>query len=291
MEQKRQEALRLYLTQGKTQREIAAIIGVSDKTIYTWIHKYAWDKLRYASNQAPAIIANNLCTQLVELQNAIDRREPGLRYPTKDESQIIHRLILDIDKMKKHPSMGVTMQVLHTFRNHVRKYDKQLADKLDIHLMLYTENKVANAGPYPSPFECDNENISPIPAFFDGGPDYTQFYRYTTSEPEIPEEVNNETAEIQELIAETPASPPAETGSKPEAYAEANVMVSLPNHGSKPEAEIEASMEEIKKLMQKGIPVKPRTENEANLVQQLQHWKKFSESIRNDSLGELPPGS
>lgn len=260
MEQKRQEALRLYLTQGRTQREIALAIGVSERTIYSWIQKYAWDKLRYASYQGPAMIAEKLCNQLVELQNAIDRREPGLRYPTKDESQIIHRLILDIEKMRKFPSLGVTMQVLQTFRNHIRKSDKQLADKLNVHFMLYTEEKAAG-GLYPLSYDFDNENVSPIALSADEEPDYTRFYQYRVPEDEILEEETNKTSGDQQLTTQEPLPNPQKTGS-----------------------ESEDGLNEIAKILRRDISFgPPRKENKEKLAQQLQRWQKFAKSVKNAS--------
>lgn len=82
MTERQQSARHLYLAGGKTQREIALEVGVSERTIYTWIHHFAWNKLKQATLQAPATIADNLSSQLVEMQNAIAAREPGKRYPT-----------------------------------------------------------------------------------------------------------------------------------------------------------------------------------------------------------------
>src|SRR4051812_31594712 len=83
---KKQQALRIYMTEGKTQKGRAATVGVCERAIHTWVHEYNWDKLRLAAYQAPVTIADNLCAQLVELQNAIPAREPGKRFPTGEEA-------------------------------------------------------------------------------------------------------------------------------------------------------------------------------------------------------------
>ena len=44
MTDKFQQARHLYMTGAKTQKEIAEIVGVTERTIYNWIHQFAWGK-------------------------------------------------------------------------------------------------------------------------------------------------------------------------------------------------------------------------------------------------------
>jgi len=46
-------------------------LGICVRTVYNWIKQHAWDRLRLATHQAPALIADNFSSQLVELQNSI----------------------------------------------------------------------------------------------------------------------------------------------------------------------------------------------------------------------------
>src|SRR6185312_12053966 len=117
---KKQQARQLYLAGGKTQKEIAQITGVSERTVFTWVHQFAWDKLRLAAWQAPATIADNLCSQIVELQDNIAAREPGKRFPSPQEAEVIRKSINSLEKMKKYPSLSQNMQMLESFRNYMR---------------------------------------------------------------------------------------------------------------------------------------------------------------------------
>ena len=128
--EKKHHAQQLYMAGGRTQKEIAEIVGVSERTVHTWVHQFAWDKLRLAAIQAPATIADNICAQLVELQNGIARREPGMRFPTMEEAEITRKLIASLGNMKKYPSTSQHMQVLETFRNYIRPVDKEFAKQL-----------------------------------------------------------------------------------------------------------------------------------------------------------------
>jgi len=166
MNDKKQIAQHLYMAQGKTQKEIALEVGVSERTIYTWVHQYAWDKMRLAAYQAPATISENLCSQLVEMQNAIASRQPGVRYPDPKEAEVIRKLVLSVETMKKYPSLSQNMQMLETFRNYVRPlnkhFTKQLAHYADRFL---TEKSISGFAPYQ--MEYGIEQVAPVAPFYD----------------------------------------------------------------------------------------------------------------------------
>ena len=90
-------AHRLYTSDGKTQKEIAEIVGVSERTIYTWIQQQRWERSPYT----PAVIEANLYRQVAELQSAIDAREPGSRFPTMQEAEVIRKLISSAEKLRR----------------------------------------------------------------------------------------------------------------------------------------------------------------------------------------------
>ena len=163
---KKQQAQFLYMAQGMTQKEIAETVGVSERTVYAWIHQYAWDKLRLASFQAPATIADNLCSQLVELQNSIAARQPGNRFPTPQEAEVSRKLVTSLEKMKKYPGLAQNMQVLETFRNYVRPLDKDLARNLGNYISKFlTAEGVSGYVPYQ--LEYGVAPISPFAPFME----------------------------------------------------------------------------------------------------------------------------
>lgn len=106
----------MYMAGDSTQRSIAKTLKVSERTLYTWIKTEGWDRLRQAARTAPAVIAENIFSQIVELQNDIASREEGKRYPTMQEAELTRKLVLSVDKMKSAPALPQTMQVLRMFR-------------------------------------------------------------------------------------------------------------------------------------------------------------------------------
>ncbi len=155
----------MYMSGKYAQREIAKKLCISERTVYNWIQNNTWDKLRQAAYAATAIIANNLCDQLVELQNAIAAREPGHRYPTMQETAITGKLIAGIEKMKKYPSLPQNLQVLETFKQYVsskvdRKFNRDLKVFTDGFLQAEAKN-----GFFPYQVEYQTDGAAPLNPF------------------------------------------------------------------------------------------------------------------------------
>ena len=164
--EKKQQAQFLYMAGGKSQKEIADLVGVCERTVHSWIHQYAWDKLRLAAFQAPITIGDNLAAQIVELQNSIKAREPNNRFPNMQEAEITRKLVTCYEKMKKFPSLSQSMQVLETFRNYIRPIDNDFARELGRYTTDFLEAKAAN-GYAPYQVEYGVEAVSPIMPGYD----------------------------------------------------------------------------------------------------------------------------
>lgn len=120
MTEKKIQARDLYFNSGKTQREIAEIVGVSERTIYNWVRTQNWQQIREESYHMPATIADKLCRQIVEIQEAIEAREPGNRFPTAQEAEIQRKLICSLDKLKKYPTIGMYRQMFSNYFDSIR---------------------------------------------------------------------------------------------------------------------------------------------------------------------------
>jgi DNA-binding XRE family transcriptional regulator len=144
-EDKRKLARTLFMEGLKTQQQIAEEVGVSERTIHTWIHKFTWDKLRLFALQAPVTIADNFCSQIVEMQQNIAGRNHGQRFPTAIEAEIMRKLVNALEKMKKYPSLSTNMQVLETFRNYMRPVDPRFTSDLSKYIEGFIEGKSVNS--------------------------------------------------------------------------------------------------------------------------------------------------
>ncbi|MES2702827.1 MAG: helix-turn-helix domain-containing protein [Bacteroidota bacterium] len=225
MNPKIDQARHLYLNCAMTQRDIAAKVGVSERTIFNWIRQFAWERLKRAAYQAPAMIAENLCSQLVELQSSIAAREPGNRFPTKDEAEITRKLLTGLDKVKKYPSKSQTLQVFTLFRDFLRKsYGKDAARAFGMQMMSFLDNDPVN-GYQPYEMEFGADKISPITPCYDE--DFEEEIskldpvgeatKISFAEPEIHPAISAETIDNTGIEAPVASAViPAKVGSKSE---------------------------------------------------------------------------
>lgn len=135
----------LYMAGDTTQKSIAKQVNVSERTVHSWVKDNGWNKLRRAAQTAPAIIADNMFSQLVELQNDIASRETGKRYPTMREAELTRKLCLSIDRMKSAPGLSQSMQVLQLFRSFAQShYDNKFHLQLNQVIEHFLEGNAKN---------------------------------------------------------------------------------------------------------------------------------------------------
>lgn len=114
-DQKRLQARDLFFQSGKSQGEIANEVGVSDKTLYLWTREGDWHRLRSASRLMPSMLIENFYAQVQELNDDIRSRPPGKRYPTLQESEIIRKMMLTIERSKKKHTQPEYMELMQKF--------------------------------------------------------------------------------------------------------------------------------------------------------------------------------
>ena len=134
----------MFFNGNRSQKKIAIEIGVSEKTVYNWIRFFSWHKMREAAMAAPAMIADNICIQLIAFQKAIATRPEGEQFPTPQEINLQCKLINCLDKLKKYPSKGQTIQAVTNFMHFVDDSDENLGMQIMEKFDEYMQQKVAN---------------------------------------------------------------------------------------------------------------------------------------------------
>ena len=131
------ECERLYVREGKTQREIAELFNISEKTISKWSRMGEWARKRkeYLTSSRTGV-AEKLRERLYRLieEEAIDARKA-------DE---IYKLMLTIEKIQGFDLMAATIEVMDRFSRFVRGrvQDRGFLDKLsDLMQAFFNEIK------------------------------------------------------------------------------------------------------------------------------------------------------
>ncbi len=74
-----------------------------------------------------AVMALNICNQVIAFQNAIAARDEGQRYPTEKETGLLCKLINCLDKLKRIAAPHKTQQAVNGFIRFLATEDKDLA--------------------------------------------------------------------------------------------------------------------------------------------------------------------
>lgn len=156
------QAEQLFLNTGRSQKEIAQQLGIDPKTLYRWMKQGHWRELRSATRRMPSILVENIYSQLDDLNHAIAARDRGDRYPTRDESLTINRLINSIGKVKKEVSQGQNIEFMMSFIGWIQQQDDELAKRLTEFGSAYLKSApLKGFHPYDIEYGTDDEESSP----------------------------------------------------------------------------------------------------------------------------------
>jgi predicted transcriptional regulator len=109
------QARELYFNTELTQAQIADRIGVCQKTVSTYISENKWAALKKRADQMPAMLLEQLYSELEELNYRIASRLRGERFATKEEAEIRRKTMYSIATIKGRQSAATHTEVLLNF--------------------------------------------------------------------------------------------------------------------------------------------------------------------------------
>lgn len=130
----------LYVNENLTAKEIAARVGVTQKTMGRWIKDGKWDQLRKSMLVTKQKMITMMYDQLEALNNSIAERTPAI--PDGKEADVISKITTSIQRLETEASVAETIEVAKSFINYVREYNLELAKEITEHFDSYIQYKM-----------------------------------------------------------------------------------------------------------------------------------------------------
>lgn len=131
-QQKKEWAKLLYLKENLTQAEIADRVGASRQTVGKWIAAEKWEQQKVGITITREEQIGNLYRQVAEINNAIKEREPGERFASSKEADILNKLSSAINKMETDVGIADIISVTRRFLEWLRPVDLEQAKKVTL---------------------------------------------------------------------------------------------------------------------------------------------------------------
>lgn len=138
--QRKELAKTLFLETGYTQQEIADRVGVDRRTIVRWVKE--WQPLKISFTQTRDARIRSTMMQLNELDELIEAREVGKRYPSPREADTRRKLTADLEALEKDASVREVIDVSRSILNYVRGVNIEHAKMLSDYFDAYIKEKI-----------------------------------------------------------------------------------------------------------------------------------------------------
>ena len=127
------QAQKLYYQAELSQQQIADILNVNRKTLYTWIKEGSWQRAKRAAACAPTILAGQYYDQLALINRTIAMRDDR-PFPTKDESEVIRRLTTTLKYLPTAHRASESIEVFELFIDKLKRVDHELVKTIMPHI-------------------------------------------------------------------------------------------------------------------------------------------------------------
>lgn len=132
IKQKKDWAKLLFLKSTLNQKEIAAKVGVSEKTLSKWVNdsKENWLALQSSYVITKENELRRIYIQISEMNNTIANRDEGERFASSKEADALSKLAVAAKSLESETSISETVNVFKEFTEWLREVDFAKAKEL-----------------------------------------------------------------------------------------------------------------------------------------------------------------
>lgn len=133
----------LYCEMGLTQKAVAEKVGTTPKTMCDWVAKFNWDDLKATYGITKDKQLKHFYAQLNELNEAIQQREEGKRYPTAKEADALNKIASAARAMESKAGLSQIIDVFMNFTEWLRSADNAAAKQFVMLQDEYIKTKLS----------------------------------------------------------------------------------------------------------------------------------------------------
>ena len=127
--QKKQWAEMLFVKENLTQKEIAQRVDVSEQTLSKWVTTENWERSKFANRVIRVQNIESLQRQLVELNEGIESRPKGERFPSSKEMDAVIKITKAIYNLEDEITQREIIHVFMDYFDWLRAVDLEEAKR------------------------------------------------------------------------------------------------------------------------------------------------------------------
>lgn len=117
-----------------TNKEVAELFKVTEKTIAAWVNKYNWEDKRWDFNASPTFIKQKLQQEAVRVVNG---------EPSTFSADTIAKIMSAIDKVDKSADPVVIHKILKELDNFISEIDPEFATECTKYHKQFLQHRIA----------------------------------------------------------------------------------------------------------------------------------------------------
>ncbi len=127
---KKSLAQQLFFNSQFTQKEIAAFVHVTEKTMSEWADKNGWHEQKAAMQVTSQRVVQGLYAELLEIDQSIKLKAEGQRYADSKLADARMKLVKTIQALQKDVMLPQYVQVMIAFTDFIKEVDLEKAKEL-----------------------------------------------------------------------------------------------------------------------------------------------------------------
>ena len=155
------KARNLFFQTEFTQQQIAALIGISEKTLSLWANEGRWRRLKQLAKETPAEMIDEMYNEVHRINEAIRSREPGKQFATPQQAEIRRKTFASVKYVQEQQASVSHAEVLINFTTYVLRRNVEDAQLLTKYADDYMKReKMFGEEDKPRPYNLPKDPLS-----------------------------------------------------------------------------------------------------------------------------------